>query len=275
MRSMAQILRNPNDDQIIAAIEENQFELMYSINQAWSGGELHEDAGFLWTISDIPFPMFNSVMKTDVDDENIDELILRMKRIYEERHVPWTWRIGPATRPSNLGKRLIQKGLIHYDTLPGLAHFLDEFSVDIDFPPGLSIIQIGDAQSLQQWVGAMSESFHIPIHASEALYNSFLEVGFSFSQPVRHYLGLVDGKAVATSTLFLGAGVAGIYNVATLQDYRRKGFGAALTIAPLLQARAQGFLIAVLESSREGLNLYSRLGFKQYCQFEQYISLSV
>jgi ribosomal protein S18 acetylase RimI-like enzyme len=270
---MTHILRNPTDDQIITAIEMNQFDFLSLINRAWSGGELHEEKDILWTISNIPFPLFNSVMRVNIDEGDVDELILRMKRLYAERHVPWTWRIGPSTHPSNLGERLIFNGLRHYDSLPGLALNLDGLSVDLEFPPGLSIIQIGNATSLGNWIEVMSESFNIPNHASEAIFDSFLGVGFSLSQPVQHFMGVINGKAVATSTLFLGAGVAGIFNVATLPEFRRKGLGEALTIAPLLQARAQGYRFAVLESSRDGLSLYRRLGFKSYCQFEQYISL--
>ena len=70
--------------------------------------------------------------------------------------------------------------------------------------------------------------------------------------------------------LYLGAGVAGIYNVATLQEVRRQGIGSALTVAPLLQARAWGYHIGTLQSTPMGLHLYYRLGFREYCTFQAY-----
>lgn len=88
---------------------------------------------------------------------------------------------------------------------------------------------------------------------------------------MRYYVGLLKGAPVASSTLFLGAGVAGIYNVATVPEARRQGIGAAITMAALHEARARGYRIGILHSTTIAEGMYRRLGFKEYCKIGTYI----
>jgi predicted acetyltransferase len=61
--------------------------------------------------------------------------------------------------------------------------------------------------------------------------------------------------------LYLGAGVAGVYAVATVPEARGRGFGAAVTLRPLLDVKDAGVDHAVLFSSEMGVNVYRQIGF--------------
>jgi ribosomal protein S18 acetylase RimI-like enzyme len=102
---------------------------------------------------------------------------------------------------------------------------------------------------------------------SPALHPTFvdLERSLGYRGPFyRRYIGLLDHHPVSTSALFLGERVAGIYCVSTLPAARGLGIAGALTLHALREARAMGYHIAVLQSSRMGRSVYLGLGFQEF-----------
>jgi len=117
----------------------------------------------------------------------------------------------------------------------------------------------------------LSQIFSLPALANEALFDFMKILGFGPEAPVKNYIVLEDGEIAAASSLILGGGVAGIYNVGVMPKARRKGFGRMATVAALLEARELGYPIGVLQSTDMGFGLYSSLGFKTHCIFSRYI----
>ena len=88
--------------------------------------------------------------------------------------------------------------------------------------------------------------------------------------PLR-WIGRVDGTAVASSRVSIGAGVAGLYAISTLAGHRGKGYGRALTIAALRAAASIGHRIGVLQSSDLGYGVYRRLGFRELFTYDVWV----
>jgi ribosomal protein S18 acetylase RimI-like enzyme len=118
------------------------------------------------------------------------------------------------------------------------------------------------------WAHVFTIGYGMPPVWENTIFDVWYTLGLDF--PVRNYLGFLDDKAVCTSTVFYGAGVAGIYDVATLPEARGRGLGTALTLAPLLDARQAGYRIGVLQSSEMGFGVYKRMGFRHLCQIENF-----
>ena len=95
-----------------------------------------------------------------------------------------------------------------------------------------------------------------------------MKLGLGF--PIHNYLGYLNGQPVATSCIFFGGGVAGMYSVSTLPEARGRGIGSAMTLRPLDQARERGYRIGILQSSAMGYNVYKRIGFRHLCQIENF-----
>ena len=92
-----------------------------------------------------------------------------------------------------------------------------------------------------------------------------------FNPQFRTYLALSNGNPVGTSQLFLSKGVAGIYHVTCIPEARGQGIGSAITLAPLLEARELGYRISILQASKQGFNVYRRLGFQDFGNLSVYL----
>jgi GNAT superfamily N-acetyltransferase len=85
-----------------------------------------------------------------------------------------------------------------------------------------------------------------------------------FSDPtIRHYLAYVDDTVAGCITLLLDNGIAGVWNVGTLRQFRRQGIAAAMLMRTLAEAAAEGYHASVLISSPMGRPLYEELGYRQ------------
>ncbi len=85
-----------------------------------------------------------------------------------------------------------------------------------------------------------------------------------------------SGRAVGFATVFwswstLSAARIGVMNdLYVVPEARGRGIGGAMTVAPLLDARALGYRVGILQASDMGLPVYRRLGFQVYCQMRHY-----
>ena len=117
-----------------------------------------------------------------------------------------------------MGKYLEAHGLTFLDEELGLAADLQALNEDFPTPPGLTIKRVGDVETLKKWTHPFSIGFEFPEVAINGLFDIAVAVGFRTQVPWRNYVGLLEGKPVACTELFLGAGVAGIYWVATVPE---------------------------------------------------------
>jgi ribosomal protein S18 acetylase RimI-like enzyme len=88
--------------------------------------------------------------------------------------------------------------------------------------------------------------------------------------PQWRYVGYLSGAPVATAELTIGGGVAGLYNITTLEAYRRRGIGTALTLRPLLEARDHGLRTGVLQAAPAGVGVYRQIGFRAFGDITEY-----
>jgi GNAT superfamily N-acetyltransferase len=263
------VLKDFSTSSVIDAMEINAHEAWLCFAHAL-GAIVYDEPHMLWFFSGLPFHLANGIVYACFPVDHMEEVFDERLQQLAARQVPMAWLIGPSTRPMNLGSRLQAHGWMLGDEALGMAIELETLKESFSSPPSLTIERIHDAETLRTWLRVMTVGSDIPEEGLTLLLELVSKHGFTDNPYIHFYLGMLAGKPVATSLLYLGAGVAGIYNVATLPEVRRQGIGSALTVVPLLQARSLGYRIGTLQSSLMGLHLYNRLGFLQYCTFQAY-----
>ena len=220
----------------------------------------------------IPSWFLTGVLRADLAPDRVDTTIAETLAWLTAGQPAWplAWLIGPLTQPADLGRHLAAHGLTEVAQLPGMAMDLRALTEAGAIPATLVIEEVADGAALQQWADVVTVAFEETPAFGAGLVAIHTHIGVGAPSPVRHYLGRQQGQPVAAACLFLGAGVAGLYWVATLPEVRRQGLGTALTLAALRAARDEGYQVAILHAAPLGLPLYRRLGFQHYCTLHVY-----
>ena len=219
----------------------------------------------------VAHPVFNSVtaarFTADVADARIDEVL----GWFRERSMPVGWTVGPRDAPDDLPRRLTRRGLVEEDErAPGMVASLDDPIVDAPPVPGAVLAPIADERDLADACALQAEVFEMPDDARPALL-ALGRLSLDPSLPIRTFLLRLEGRAVATSLATWTGEAAGIFNVATAIDARRRGFGAAVTRAAMQAGAAHGSRIALLQSSPLGHPVYERLGFRDFGLYRLFV----
>ena len=243
---------------IAEAFEDNFAELL-----AWYGsfgGEMVK-AGDHWrSHSGVPFRALNAVTAIRLAG---DDAITEATGWFTERAMPWRWLLHPSSTPADLGERLLAAGLTLYSDNPAMAMSLAGFEM-VPLPHGVEIERVTDEAALRRWHQVNVPAMDLDPARDEAWWTAHRRPGFADDAPLVNYVASLDGAPVSVAALFDGAGVAGIYNVATVPSARGRGIGRAVTAAAMAEGVRRGLRVAALGASPLGYPVYRRLGFEEY-----------
>lgn len=263
---------------LVRAIKNNLYEFFGFIGSSASV-EIQHNPGWVRWHTRLAHPWFNgllvrqplSVLDGSLVEDTIDYFRSRQVDIF-------TLWLDPDLPEEERKQDLSGRGLHFEDGTPGMALTLDELPAELDLPEGLRIQEVTASDELEAWTRVFVSGYGLPLDWSPDFFRLIADI--SLEQPVSlglsqepqllNYIGYLDDEPVATSSLFLAAGVAGIYNIATLPPARGRGIGRALTLAPLLEGKRLGYKAGILQSSEMGFGVYERLGFRHLCQMDHY-----
>ncbi len=221
--------------------------------------------------SGVAFPLFNWVLQARFSDSDADHHIEATIQYFRDQELPFVWGIFPGDRPEDLPERLAARGFA-VERAPAMAINLDPLPPSVS-PPGLVIEPVRTNEDSGLFARTLNAGDFQASPEIEQAIPSLLQPSFSTVEGEPHlrcFVGYQNGVPVATSARFLCDGVVGIYGVATVPEARRRGFGAAMTLAALEDGRALGYRVGVLLATSMGEPVHRRLGFRELYRVPQF-----
>lgn len=224
-----------------------------------------------WFTSGLSRAGYNGITCARFSQQELDQQIENCLEPFRKNKIPLTWWVGPLSEPGNLGRALQMHGFSHNRDMIGMAAELSALPKFIPSQLDFHFEQVLDQADLETWMPLYMETFGIPTNDKDLTLNVFARLSLYPDSQWRHYFMYMDGQVVATSSLHLGAGVAGLYNIATRREYREQGLGKAITLLTFEEARHMGYTVGTLQNTYpNALRLYHRLGFEVYCKIGVY-----
>lgn len=236
----------------------------------WPGLKVVEEPYLTWTLSDIPYPIFNNILAPNLPPNLVGHAVEDSQGRARVRKVSTCWRLGPSAQPAGLAEELLAAGFEHWFSEPGLSISLKELKAPDPLDLDLTFERISNELDLQQFCDIILPLYEYDEPASKAWYELLLEMGFRTQDPLHHYLAILEGKPVATTSVFEHRRFANLSYVGTRPEFQRRGIASRLVTHVLQDSIARGCHTSVLYASPEGAQMYRRLGFQDHGEMNLY-----
>ena len=233
-----------------------------------SGMEVFDRPDLLVIDSGLPCDTFNFVCRARLGPDARDRARGPLD-YFRQVERPFSWWVGPTDRPPDLHDVLCAVGLEPSETELAMVAHLSRLRRG-EKVPELRIERVRSERSLRDFATVSAANWTPPDTQVIRFYQLAAAALLSADSPLWLYLGYVDDTPVATAELTAAEGVVGLYNISTLAPYRRRGFGTAMTLAPLIDARERGYDTAVLQAAPDGVGIYERVGFRPFGEITEY-----
>ncbi|OLS29243.1 MAG: hypothetical protein HeimC2_00900 [Candidatus Heimdallarchaeota archaeon LC_2] len=216
----------------------------------------------------IPLIFVNNVFQTDLTNQEVDQTIELIISKYREEKIDFSWSITPFTNPNNFDLYLKKYGFIEVGEVPHMALLhsnIDKNQFDKELHEADLKIRKIDINNLDLYMNPFTLGFGLSENIQ--LVNGFNKFLLDFLRLTANdihsglFLGYVDDKPVSTALGIIANDVMGIYNIATIPEYRKRGYGRLMTTDLIIRginAKVRG---SILQSSEMGKGVYEKLGF--------------
>lgn len=221
-------------------------------------------------LTGIAHPFGNMTIAGEQSLQEFNEMLIELEDWTARTNAPVCLNIFHGIGPEGRAEILQDRKWKLMENLPGMWMEIPDSYKPKPIAEGAVMRHADDSEGLRQVIHALSAGFPIPEDASEFFMKGIHLAGEESNGDFANFLVSIEGQPAACSSVCIEDGVAGIYCVATLEQFRGKGLGTAVTEACIEYAARRGATHALLHASTMGLGVYSRIGFQECCTVSAY-----
>ncbi|HDL75116.1 MAG TPA: GNAT family N-acetyltransferase [bacterium] len=212
---------------------------------------------------------WNFASKINVSEKEIENSIKQITEFFKKKNRKPVIYVTPFTKPRSLSK-LIQRAGFKLQFKESWM-FYKEVNLKFTVPKNFTIKKIKTKKEMKIFVDIFNKAYSgadpedpygpIPPEYKEALVDSFKKN--QKNKFTVHYLGFLKNKPIGVATLIYFGKYAGIYNIGTVLDKRKKGMGSSITLKCVLEAQKNKAKFIFLQTEQKSYNekFYKKLGF--------------
>jgi len=255
------------DAATVAELEhENFIAALSEVDSAVPDSVVRREHGIVLLATGLPVRLFNEVLVADasatgdgiaaavaIQRERHEQFVVNLRRVTDDRFVGLMSDLGLALSPDE-------------SSLPGMA--LDPIPEAAARPvDGFEIRAVTDAAGIEDHIVTAATGFGLP----EEIIRTIIAPHVWQRPDRRLYVGYADGAPVTTGAGLRTGSAIGVYNIATVEGARRRGYGEVMIARIAADGRGAGCEIAILQASPMGLPIYERLGYRTVVEYHGYV----
>ncbi|MDA1904294.1 GNAT family N-acetyltransferase [Bacillus cereus] len=248
-------------------IDNFTYKTSYIAQQA-QGMNVKETKDYIAVDCGLPADTFNiiTLLNNNVT-EGIEKLYKEVAYFNQKKYPMSVW-FWDEKLEGNIKNELIKLGLKEAEQNISMVANLHTILPTINLPEGFTIQKASSSGQIKKFGEALASLFGTSeegIHV-QAFYNQTASFHLWNSENMKLYLGFYKDEVVSVGSLVCTQDSIGIYDIATKERMRGKGFGSTMFNYLLQEAKELNVAQCVLQASPDGINIYKKAGFQSVGQ---------
>jgi GNAT superfamily N-acetyltransferase len=204
-----------------------------------------------------PYHNFATVIAEDLSEQGLQSIMEKLQVFYQTHQVEKF-----AIFTSDPERILNTVDLPHQvnPTFAGLMAELNDIKISSDSPDDIICKQLTSVEQLNDYFHPFVKNFNFNADHEKAIKSYYRN--YTEREDFAHFIAYLNEQPIASASVLIKEGLAGLHNLSVLPDYRNRGVGKHLQRLRLNYARQHAADAAVIQAVPASAHMVRQLGFK-------------